>query len=156
MSPHKVKFTRNNIFLNVVVHGWLCFPQIYVLFIFQHFECYTTLIVKELLYINKIIFYTFISKSVVTFMILTITNISDNIIKQYYGITFGIRYCNSSYYGEAYRHLKVRFREHIGIWPLKFGKVKPSKESAIRDHLLISNKIPYFDEFIIFAYIWAW
>ena len=51
--------------------------------------------------------------------------------------------------------MKVRFREHIGISPLKSGKVKPSKESAIRDHLLISNKMPYFDEFIIFAYIWA-
>ena len=60
--------------------------------------------------------------------------------------------CNSSYYDEADRHLKVRFREYIGISPLKFGKVKPSKESAIRDNLLISNNIPYFDDFTIFAY----
>ena len=39
--------------------------------------------------------------------------------------------CNSSYYSETDRHLKVRSGEHIGISPLTFGKVKPSKESAI-------------------------
>ena len=56
-------------------------------FIFQCFECYTaTLIVKELLYINKINCFTSISKSVVTYIFLTVTNISNNIIKQYYGI----------------------------------------------------------------------
>ena len=54
---------------------------------------------------------------------------------------------NSSYYGETDRHLKVRSGEHIGISPLTFRKVKPSKESAIRDHLLNCNNIPYFDEF---------
>ena len=59
--------------------------------------------------------------------------------------------CNS-YYGEVDRHLNIKFREPIGISPLKFGKVKPSKESAIRDHLLISNNIPYFDDLTIFAY----
>ena len=59
--------------------------------------------------------------------------------------------CNSSYYGETDRHLKVRSGEHIGISPLTFRKVKPSKESAIRDHLLNCNNIPSFDEFTIFA-----
>ena len=34
--------------------------------------------------------------------------------------------CNSSYYGETDRHLKVRSGEHIGISPLTFRKVKPS------------------------------
>ena len=106
-----MKFTRNNNCLNVTVHGWLRFPQIYILFIFQHFECYTTLIVKE-----------------------------HMVYKYMCGR------CNCSYYDEADRHVKVRFREHIGISPLKFGKVKPSKESAIRDHL-IWNNIPSFDEF---------
>ena len=43
--------------------------------------------------------------------------------------------CNSSYCGETDRHLKVRSGEHIGISLFTFGKVKPSKESAIRDHL---------------------
>ena len=33
--------------------------------------------------------------------------------------------CNSSYYGETERHLKVRSGEHIGISPLTFKKTKP-------------------------------
>ena len=43
-----------------------------------------------------------------------------------YKYTCGRR--NSSYYGETDRHLKVRFGEHIGIPPLTFRKVKPSKK----------------------------
>ena len=60
--------------------------------------------------------------------------------------------CNSSYYGETNIHLKVRSGKHIGISPLTFAKVEPSKESAIRDHLLICNNIPSFAEFTILAY----
>ena len=52
---------------------------------FQHFECCTALIVKELLYNNKIKFFTSISKSVVIYINITVTKISNNIIKQYYG-----------------------------------------------------------------------
>ena len=59
--------------------------------------------------------------------------------------------CNSSYYGEADRHLKVRSREHIGIMSLTFEKVTPSKKGVIRDYLLIWN-IPSFDESTILAY----
>ena len=54
--------------------------------IFQRFECYTTLIVKELLYNNKIKFFTSTSKSVVTYLTIAVTNISNHIIKQHYGI----------------------------------------------------------------------
>ena len=57
--------------------------------------------------------------------------------------------CNSTNYGEPDRHLKVRSGEHIGISPLTFKKTKPSKESAIRDHLLNCNNIPSFEEFTI-------
>ena len=39
--------------------------------------------------------------------------------------------------------------EHIGISPLRLKKAKPSKESAIRDHLLNCNNIPSFEEFTI-------
>ena len=60
--------------------------------------------------------------------------------------------CNSSYYSETDRRLKVRSGEHIGISPLTFRKFKPSKESAICDHLLIFNNIPSFDKFNILAY----
>ena len=61
--------------------------------------------------------------------------------------------CNSTYYGEMDRHLKVRSEEHIGISPLTFKKTKPSKESAIRDHhhLLNCNNILSFEEFTILA-----
>ena len=60
--------------------------------------------------------------------------------------------CNSSYYGETDRHLKVRCGEHIGISPLTSKKIKPWKESAISDHLLICNNIPSFDEFSILVH----
>ena len=53
--------------------------------IFQRFECYITLTVKELLYSNNIKFFTSISKSVGTYITITVTNISNN-IKQYYSI----------------------------------------------------------------------
>ena len=41
---------------------------------------------------------------------------------------------------------------NVGISPLTFRKVKPSKESAIRDHLLSYNNILSFDEFTILTY----
>ena len=53
--------------------------------------------------------------------------------------------CNSTYYGETDRHLKVRPGEHIGI--LFFKKNKPSKGSAIRDTFLNCYNIPSFEEF---------
>ena len=60
--------------------------------------------------------------------------------------------CNSSYYGETERHLKVRSGEHIGISLLTFKKAKPFKESSIRDHLLECDSNPSFDEFTILAH----
>ena len=54
--------------------------------VFQRFECYATRIAKELRYVNKITFFTFISKSVLTYITLTVSNITNNIIKQYFGI----------------------------------------------------------------------
>ena len=60
--------------------------------------------------------------------------------------------CNSSYYGETDRHLKVRSGEHIGISPLTFNKIKPSDESSVRDHLLLCNHSPSFEDFTILAH----
>ena len=57
--------------------------------------------------------------------------------------------CTSSCYGETDRHLKVRSGEHIGISSLTFRKAKPSKESAVRDHLLNWNNMASFDELTI-------
>ena len=62
------------------------------------------------------------------------------------------RSCKASYYGETDRHLKVRCGEHIGILPLTSKKIKPSKATAIRDHLLICNNVPSFNEFSILAH----
>ena len=59
--------------------------------------------------------------------------------------------CSSSYYGETDTHLKIRSGEHVGISPLTFRKVKPSKQSAIHDHLPNCNNILSFDEFTILA-----
>ena len=59
--------------------------------------------------------------------------------------------CNSSYYDETDRHLKIRSEEYIGISPLTFRKVKPSIENAIHAHLLNCNNIPSFEEFTIFT-----
>ena len=55
-------------------------------FIFQRFKCYTTFIVKELLQNKKPNFFTSISKIFITYITKTITNISNNTIKQYYYI----------------------------------------------------------------------
>ena len=55
-------------------------------FIFQRFKCYTTFIVKELLQNKKPNFFTSISKIFITYITKTITNISNNTIKQYYDI----------------------------------------------------------------------
>ena len=60
--------------------------------------------------------------------------------------------CNSSYYGEAERHLKVRSSEHVGISPITFKKTKSPEESSIRDHLLECYNNPSFDEFTILAH----
>ena len=49
------------------------------------------------------------------------------------------------------RHLSVRAGEHIGLSPLTFKKCKPSKESAVCDHLLFCDNDPSFDEFSVLA-----
>ena len=59
--------------------------------------------------------------------------------------------CNSTYYGEMDRYLKVRLGEHIRISPLKFKKTKPSKESTIHDHLLNCNNSQSYEELTIFT-----
>ena len=74
----------------------------------------------------------------------------DLVSREVYKYTCGR--CNSSYYGETDRHLKVSSRRQFGISLLTFRKVKPSNKNAIRDHLLNCNNIPSFDEFTILSY----
>ena len=59
--------------------------------------------------------------------------------------------CNSFYCGETDRDLSVRAGEHIGLSPLTFKKCKPSKESAVHDHLLFCDNDPSFEEFSVLA-----
>ena len=63
--------------------------------IFQCLESYTTLIVKELFYNKKNKFFTSISKSVVTYITITETKMSNNnkIILQYIKNIQSSRYC---------------------------------------------------------------
>ena len=58
----------------------------------------------------------------------------------FYEYTYGR--CNSSYYGETERDLKVSSGEHIEISLLTLKKTKPCKESSIRDNRLEYNNNP--------------
>ena len=49
----------------------------------QRFECYTTLLSRNCFTIKKFKFFTSISKSVVTYITITVTNIANNTIKKY-------------------------------------------------------------------------
>ena len=60
--------------------------------------------------------------------------------------------CNESYYGESIKHLDIRSGEHIGVSPFTGKKVKPIKNSAVRDHLLHCNYSPSFDNFSILGH----
>ena len=69
-------------------------------------------------------------------------------------LIFGVVYkfqcdlCNESYYAESIRHLDIRSGEHIGVSPLTEKNVKPSNNSAICDHLLNCNFLPFSDNLV--------
>ena len=75
----------------------------------------------------------------------------DRISKE---LTSGVVYkfqcglCNESYYAKCVRHLNVRIREHIGISPLTRKKSNP-KGTTVRDHLLLYNRSPSFEDFSV-------
>ena len=78
------KPVTNNHRLNVMVQEWLSFRQIHILF-----SNVSSVILHSLSrnwFTIKIKFFTSISKSVVAYRTITVTNISNSIIKQYYGI----------------------------------------------------------------------
>ena len=60
--------------------------------------------------------------------------------------------CNESYYGESIRHLDIRSGEHIYVSPLTGRKIKPSNNSAICDHSLHYNHLPFFENFSVLAH----
>ena len=59
--------------------------------------------------------------------------------------------CNATYYGETYRHFKVRFGEHSGISPLTNKRSKSKKSTTVKDHMLICNQLVSFDDFKVLA-----
>ena len=56
---------------------------------------------------------------------------------------------NESYYGESIRDLDIRSGEHIVVSPYTGKKVKPIKNSAVCDHLLLCKYLHSFDNFSI-------
>ena len=42
--------------------------------------------------------------------------------------------CNKFYYGESIRHFDIRSGEHIAVSLLSRKKVKPTNNSAVREH----------------------
>ena len=59
--------------------------------------------------------------------------------------------CSESYYSESIRHLE-RSGEDIDIPYFTEKMVKPSNNSAVCDHLLQCNSLPFFDNFSILAH----
>ena len=89
-----------------------------------------------------------IGKSTSSRIIQRVTQAISNLMsKVVYKYTCG-RY-SSSYHGETDGHLRVRAGEHIGLSHLTFKKCEPSKESAVRDHLLFCQNDPSFEEFSV-------
>ena len=72
-------------------------------------------------------------------------------------LRFGIVYifqCGSysaTYYGKIKRHFKVRMCDHLGISALIGKRVKGDDNSAIKEHLLLCNHTPDFEDFSILA-----
>ena len=58
--------------------------------------------------------------------------------------------CNATYYGNAYRHLKVWVGEHSGVSPL-IGKKAKCKTIAVKDHMLFCDHLVSLEDFKILA-----
>ena len=58
---------------------------------------------------------------------------------------------NATYYGKTKRRFKVRMCEHFGISALTGKRVKGDDDPAIKEHLLVCNHTPDFEDFSILA-----
>ena len=58
---------------------------------------------------------------------------------------------NATYYGKTKRHFKVRVSEHMGVSARTGKNIKSTKNSAVRDHMLVCNSIVSFDDFSVLA-----
>ena len=59
--------------------------------------------------------------------------------------------CNATYYGKTKRHFKVRVSEHMGVSARTGKNIKSTKNSAVRDHMLVCNNIVSFEDFSVLA-----
>ena len=57
--------------------------------------------------------------------------------------------CTASYYGEIYRHMKVRISEHQGVSPRTGKRVKGTLSTSVRDHMLNCNHTVAWKDFSI-------
>ena len=57
--------------------------------------------------------------------------------------------CNATYYGKTKRHFKVRVSEHMGVSARTGKNIKSTKNSAVRDHMLVCNNIVSFEDFSV-------
>ena len=55
--------------------------------------------------------------------------------------------CNATYYGKTKRHFKDRVSEHMGASARTGKNIKSTKNSCMRDHMLVCNNIVSFEDF---------
>ena len=59
--------------------------------------------------------------------------------------------CNATYYGKIKRHFKVRVSEHMGVSARTGKNIKSTKNSVVRDHMLVCNNTLSFEDFSVLA-----
>ena len=59
--------------------------------------------------------------------------------------------CNATYYGKTKRHFKAHVSEHVGVSAGTGKNIKCTKNSAVRDHMLVCNKAVSFEDFSLLA-----
>ena len=57
--------------------------------------------------------------------------------------------CNATYYGKNKHHLKVRVPEHMGVSACTGNNIKSTKNSAVRDHMLVCDNNASFEDFSV-------
>ena len=60
---------------------------------------------------------------------------------------FTCGYCNASYIGKSFRHLKVRISEHLGVSPRTGKHWEGTLLTSVKDHMLDCNHVVSWDEF---------
>ena len=59
--------------------------------------------------------------------------------------------CSTTYYSKTKRHFKFHVSEHMGVSARTGKNIKSTKNSAVRDHMLVCNNIVSFEDFSVLA-----